>query len=795
MPPKRKQDEPEESSENSAPKKVKKEDFDSDAKTPERKTMAADANFVCLRCDKGFARKGTYTTHIRNVCGIKSAHPCPVCSKVFTCESYLKNHLRKSHIKPTANPCPHCSKVFSCERYLKDHIPRHHKPHYTPRLTYAAKLHRLKNESASLEYTQSCHIMKNESASLEYTQSCRICWQVFTREQDLNEHVIKVHEGKTGVISPTQKFDSINYIKNLFKCGEEGCENAYLPNMRSFRTHIKQLHGKDIQVSTHQFSSFEEFTYWKDATEAKIGIKYSKRGATRKSQNSQKSIYYCRRSGVFIPKGKGKKKFKRQGTCKIGCYCSSAIELVVTNGIYIVTYYEDHFGHTLNKQDLKHTLLPQSTKDFVADKLDQKVPTEHILKLIREDSTEYDRSFLITCQDIVNIEREFCLDNLQTLHPNDVESCRILAESMGSQVLYLKQQGVSDPEYPKLEDEYILIFMKKGQESVLQSHKDNKNLEILMDSTHGISKKGFQATTLMCITNLNEGFPLAICVSSNVKKNIIEIFLEKVKQKAGQSLNAFVFMSDDTTIFREAWWSIMGPESITHILICSWHTLRAWLKRIHQMKNVQKAEKKMIFQMLHILQKIVSMDEFNRKSELFLKYLKDKQYNGFLKYFQKNYLAEQRVKMWAFCHRKGVHLHTNNYLESMHKVLKYQFMKGKKVKRLDKCVIALSNLIDSRIYGRLHNLIFGVLDNNNIINLPVTATDDELNQEIDEFSDDELNQEIDEFSDDELNHEQLVGDVVQLLQEIKEEVESPNMPLNLLRTLKTQLTRSKALIN
>lgn len=99
-------------------------------------------------------------------------------------------------------------------------------------------------------------------------------------------------------------------------------------------------------------------------------------------------------------------------------------------------------------------------------------------------------------------------------------------------------------------------------------------------------------------------------------------------------------------------------------------------------------------------------DKFDEIAEAFLLYLTFLKCD-FREYFETYYLAEGKVSFWAMCFRLGIHLHTNNFLESMHKVLKHIFMKGKKLRRLDLAILAYLKLIDYKVHQRLVKVIFG----------------------------------------------------------------------------------------
>lgn len=75
----------------------------------------------------------------------------------------------------------------------------------------------------------------------------------------------------------------------------------------------------------------------------------------------------------------------------------------------------------------------------------------------------------------------------------------------------------------------------------------------------------------------------------------------------------------------------------------------------------------------------------------------------FGEYFYSYYL--NRVKQWAYCHRKNCGINTNMYLESVHKCLKYYYLHGKKNKRLDTCINAVLKFTRNKIFERFIKLV------------------------------------------------------------------------------------------
>ena len=94
------------------------------------------------------------------------------------------------------------------------------------------------------------------------------------------------------------------------------------------------------------------------------------------------------------------------------------------------------------------------------------------------------------------------------------------------------------------------------------------------------------------------------------------------------------------------------------------------------------SENIVVYQMVRALIDEEDEDNFHKQCQGVLKYLLEAAFNEFHKYFTDSYLSESRIKLWPNCFRKEVTFHTNSYLENMHKVLKYIYLHGKKVKRL-----------------------------------------------------------------------------------------------------------------
>ncbi|GBN87583.1 hypothetical protein AVEN_99720-1 [Araneus ventricosus] len=67
----------------------------------------------------------------------------------------------------------------------------------------------------------------------------------------------------------------------------------------------------------------------------------------------------------------------------------------------------------------------------------------------------------------------------------------------------------------------------------------------------------------------------------------------------------------------------------------------------------------------------------------------------FFEYYVKN------VKSWAYCYRLHAGVNTNMHIERMHKTLKYIYLLGKSVQRLDKVIHAIMRFLRDKLFDRL----------------------------------------------------------------------------------------------
>lgn len=71
----------------------------------------------------------------------------------------------------------------------------------------------------------------------------------------------------------------------------------------------------------------------------------------------------------------------------------------------------------------------------------------------------------------------------------------------------------------------------------------------------------------------------------------------------------------------------------------------------------------------------------------------------FGKYFEKCYT--KNIDSWAYCRRVNSHININMHIERMHYSIKYIYLHGKHVKRLDKAIEALMRFVKDKLFEQL----------------------------------------------------------------------------------------------
>lgn len=233
--------------------------------------------------------------------------------------------------------------------------------------------------------------------------------------------------------------------------------------------------------------------------------------------------------------------------------------------------------------------------------------------------------------------------------------------------------------------------MTTAQEQMLKTFGNDV---ICIDGTHGTNNYDFQLYTILVMDETREGFPVAFMITNKGNEKILTLFIDKIKEQVGR-IQPTVFMSDMEETFHTAWAKSMGP---TRQLFCSWHVLKAWKKNVRsKIKNKDKQDQ--CFQILKALMYELDENTFHQAlDKATSKMSLDEELDGFLKYFEDQYIKKESFKKWAYSYRLQSGINTNMSIENFNRLLKYCYLQGKKTKRLDKTLCALLNLLKDKLF-------------------------------------------------------------------------------------------------
>ncbi|XP_068083806.1 uncharacterized protein, partial [Anabrus simplex] len=414
------------------------------------------------------------------------------------------------------------------------------------------------------------------------------------------------------------------------------------------------------------------------------------------------------RSGFFVSESKGIRHLKLQGSNKVDEICPASIRLIEhENGMCEVKYVPTHRGH---QNDLSHLALTDVERKTLATDIANQIPFQAILDKIRESVTDpkLERIHLITKQDLYNIERSFNLSSKSVRHQEDGTSVEAWVNEVNSGdspcVLFYKPQGTTSEKHPNLRsDDFVLIIMNSAQSEILKKYGSDC---ICTDGTHGLNSYGFELITLLVLDDLRQGFPCAFLISNRSDQEILSLFFTYIKNEVG-CVSPKVFMSDLAEAFYNAWNAVMGPATMR--LFCSWHVDRAWRKNIQTKVNGREKQGN-VYKILRTIMQETDSVAFERMLPAVMSNLTDDpDTHEFAVYFQNNYT--RNVRSWAYCYRLNSGLNTNMHIERMHGAIKYIYLHGKSVKRLDKAIYALMCFVRDKLFDRLIVLNKGKLTN------------------------------------------------------------------------------------
>lgn len=220
--------------------------------------------------------------------------------------------------------------------------------------------------------------------------ACETCGKAFARRCTLARHSSEVH--------------SITVPWGSFKCDQ--CHNVRYNQREQLLKHLIEMHKFEYKYEQRRFRSMQDFFRWKQSEEKreKVCFVASSSGKTL-CRGRFKRLYMCHRSGNYIPRGKGYRRLKSQGSCKINAHCMATMTTIqdMQTGIVSLVYQKKHYGHDI---DLGHLRLNKEERQAIAQQLAQGAPVKTVLKNVKESlGKELQKIHLITRRDLYNIAK------------------------------------------------------------------------------------------------------------------------------------------------------------------------------------------------------------------------------------------------------------------------------------------------------------------------------------------------------------------------------------------------------
>ena len=225
---------------------------------------------------------------------------------------------------------------------------------------------------------------------------------------------------------------------------------------------------------------------------------------------------------------------------------------------------------------------------------------------------------------------------------------------------------------------------------------------ICCDTTHGTTGYDFKLTTLIVIDEFREGVPVAFCLSNRETYEFMKIFFRKVKDSCGISSPTW-FMSDTAIQFYEAFAAV--NECSPAQLICIWHVDKAWRDELRQKISdveIQGEVYKYLRTAMEQTDRILFEDylgELMRRLEM------SSATQEFAAYLKKVWLSKK--SQLGYTYRVYFGINTNMFCEAFHRVFKYNYLKGKVNKRVDRCLLNLTKFTRDKVFERICKLTKG----------------------------------------------------------------------------------------
>lgn len=481
--------------------------------------------------------------------------------------------------------------------------------------------------------------------------------------------------------------------------------------------HLVKKHGVSVMEPENLiFTSFAEFSDWKDKMEEETLCYYSKHSGM---SSNQCLVYYCQLDGsaqkthrkTTEPARKTSRRNKK-GRIKSNFTCTSLIRVQLLEDKSIsVCYYPSH-THEICSGYLRHQPLSETTNHLINEKLACQVPPEVIVSLLEGDSyerqnrgrTHFRREHdiklktiqerkrrVLNAKRISNDDASSIFMKVETMQSNERECCPIILYKPYMEDLHTGPK-TSKALLPK--DVFMLGIQTVQQ---LERMKEGCKTILIMDETHGLNQYDFKLLNLLIKDHFNRGYPVGHLISSKSDEATLRHFFLAIKERC-PDMEIKCCITDDDPALINALNSGFARE-ILHIL-CKWHTQRTFQKNLHRCVRDTDLETEM-FQVLCLIIDASSVDELNLLVSAFIHYYENKA-PMFMEYFRDTSLP--KIKKWAMCYRKFPHGNVDEtmFVEAFHNIIKTKYLKRKPLKRIDD-LMDLLLLIEKDYFKRWFN--------------------------------------------------------------------------------------------
>ena len=612
---------------------------------------------------------------------------CSNCSAVFKYERCLKRHFatKCQTKKARAHKCSvaGCVLTFYHEKALLDHI----------------KTHNVVVEETTVEPIPECSTLPVPSFS------CPKCNVFFSSKFNLMRHQRKC----------------CCTVKAKRACYVAGCPVKFYHEINRIK-HLEKAHSASVSDNAMSFQNMGEFLDWKEREQASKYVYLSK--VTGKVIGPMKYSYFvCQHDGHRRSATKLKSSRKnKKGTAKFGITCPARLLVKenISSGLVSARYVSSH-SHKFSFENTKFHPMSIETKQFIRQQLSLGIPAKQVRDSLcqsagtrenRESNFVLRKENFTPLRSIKQMERKLKLST--RLHSDDAMSVMLTVQKLQSEsydpVLIYKPAGgkivVGDcnmESLPNFDGLFLLGLQTKEQRDCLKSFATKI---LCIDSTHCTNQYGFQLLNLVVQDEANKGYPVAHLISSRMNEDVLHFFFLALKEKC-PDLVINAVMTDDDYAPWNALTSVFG-SSAKHLL-CTWHVMRAWSRRLRSSTLDTKLYGEM-FTALRVILYCSSQVTFQKLIEGFcLKYSSCAQ--SFVHYFVANYC--NRPEVWAMCYRVFFahgNTNTNMLVESFHNRLKTFYMNRIPNRRLDDLINLLLRVERDDYLRRTKQLVYKECD-------------------------------------------------------------------------------------